>query len=155
MEENKNYTGVFTLFSFVLLAVSPMVWVFSQILFYYKRRQEFELYLAVGAPLDSIRKLFLQDALRYAGVAAGVFAALAPLVSWLIHRVIGWSTRFLGGDMLASFRLPWVAYLIGILICAACGFVSTMLPYFTYQKQGSPLHQDGGKNYSKEDAVHE
>ena len=155
MEENKNYTGVFALFSCVLLAISPMVWVFSQILFYYKRRQEFELYLAVGAPLDSIRKLFLQDALRYAGVAAGVFAALAPLVSWMIHRVIGWSTRFLGGDMLASFRLPWVAYFVGILICAACGFISTMLPYFTYQKQGSPLHQDGVENYSKEDANHE
>jgi hypothetical protein len=155
LDANKNYTGVFTLFSSVLLAVSPMVWVFSQILFYYKRRQEFELYLAVGAPLDSIRQLFLQDALRYAGAGALVFAALAPVVSWFIHRIIGWGTRFIGGEMLASFRLPWIAYLIGILICAVCGFVSTMLPYFTYQKQGSPLHRDGGEMQSKEDAVHE
>ena len=155
IDENKNYTGVFTLFSTVLLAVSPMVWVFSQILFYYKRRQEFELYLAVGAPIDSIRQLFIQDALRYAGTGAIVFAALAPLVSWVIHRIIGWSTRFLGGEMLASFKLPWGAYLIGILICAACGFVSTMLPYYTYQKQKSPLRQDGAEISSKEDAVHE
>lgn len=155
IDENKNYTGVFTLFSSVLLAVSPMVWIFSQILFYYKRRQEFELYLAVGAPLDSIRTLFLQDALRYAGVGAGVFALLAPPVSWVIHRMIGLGTRFLGGDMLASFRLPWAAYIIGILICAACGFVSTMLPYFTYQKQSSPLRQDGVENDCKEDVVHE
>ena len=84
-----------------------------------------------------------------------MFAALAPVVSWFIHRIIGWGTRFLGGEMLASFRLPWAAYLIGILICAACGFVSTMLPYFTYQKQGSPLHQDGVEMQSKEDAAHE
>lgn len=155
IDENKNYTGVFTLFAAVLLAVSPMVWVFAQILFYHKRRDEFELYLSVGAPLQSIRDLMLQDALRYAGISAGFFLVLAPPVSWLVHRIIGNITVLLGGEMLASFKLPWGAYLIGALVSALCGLISTMIPYILYQKQDSPLRRSGAETSTKEDTVHE
>ncbi|MBQ8287182.1 MAG: ABC transporter permease [Clostridia bacterium] len=155
IDENKNYSGVFTLFAVVLLLICAIVWLISQILFYIKRRGEFELYLAIGAPLSSIRKLFLQDALLYAGFGAGVFALLAPPVSWLIHRAIGYVTILIGGDMLASFQLPIVPYLIGIAMCALCGFVSTMLPYLTYKKQGSPLHRGPGETSRQEETVNE
>ncbi len=155
IDENKNYSGVFTLFAVVLLLVCTIVWLISQILFYYKRRGEFELYLSIGAPLDGIRKLFVQDALLYAGVSAGIFALLALPVSWVIHRVIGYVTIFIGGDMLASFRLPVLAYLIGIAVCALCGFVSTMIPYFTYKKHGSPLHRGPSEPSRQEESVNE
>lgn len=155
IDENKNYVGVFTLFAVVLLLICVIVWLISQILFYYKRRGEFELYLAIGAPLDGIRKLFLQDALLYAGVSAGLFALLAIPVSWIIHRAIGYVTIFIGGDMLASFDLHLSAYLIGIAVCGLCGFVSTMIPYYTYQKQDSPLRKGPSDLSCKEDFVNE
>lgn len=155
IDENKNYTGVFTLFAAVLLLVSVIVWLISQILFYYKRRGEFELYLAIGAPLAGIRKLFFQDALLYAGVSAGIFALLAWPISWIIHRAIGYVTIFIGGDMLASFELPVLAYLIGIAVSALCGFVCTMLPYYTYKKQGSPLHRGPSETSRQEETVNE
>lgn len=155
IEENKNYSGIFTMFASVLLAISPMIWVFSQILFYYKRRQEFDLYLSIGSTMNAIRKLMLQDALRYASISAGLFLLIAPPVSLLVHRVIGYITAFIGGDMLAAFKLPWIAYLIGALISALCGFISTMIPWFTYQKQESPLHQCGDEHSQQEETVHE
>ncbi len=155
IEANKNYAGIFTLFAWVLLTISPMVWVFSQVLFYYKRRQEFDLYLSIGSTMDAIRKLMLQDAIRYAAISAGLFLLLAPPVSLLVHRIIGFITAFLGGDMLASFKLPWLAYLAGALICAICGFVSTMIPWYTYQKQDSPLRKKAVENSTKEETVHE
>ena len=155
IDANKNYTGVFTLFAAVLLLISAIIWVISQILFYSKRRGEFDLYLAIGAPIGSIRKLFLQDALLYAATGAGAFALLALPVSWLMHRGIGYVTLLIGGDMLASFRLPLGAYLIGIGASALCGLVSTMLPYLTYQKQNSPLTQEPSDHSDKEEIVHE
>lgn len=155
IEINKNYSGIFTMFAWVLLTISPMIWVFSQILFYYKRRQEFDLYLAIGSTMEAIRKLMVQDALRYAGISAGLFLLLAPPVSLLVHRVIRFVTAFVGGDQLASFQLPWLAYLAGALICAGCGFVSTMIPWYTYQKQDSPLRRRAEKNPTKEETVHE
>ncbi len=155
IDENKNYTGVFALFAAVLLTVSPMVWIISQILFYHKRRGEFELYLAIGAPLHGIRRLFMQDALLYAATGAGLFTLLAPAVSWLIHRAVGYVTLFMGGEMLASFQLPWIAYLIGIAVSAASGWISTMIPYYTYRKQGSPLHRGPSECSAWEDIDHE
>lgn len=155
IDENKNYFGVFTLLAVVLLVISAIVWLISQILFYSKRRSEFELYLAIGAPLASIRKLFLQDALLYAGIGAGLFALLAPPVSWVIHRMIGYVTILLGGDMLASFELPVAAYLIGIAVCGLCGFISTMIPYLSYLHKGSPLHREPSENSPQEDMVNE
>lgn len=155
IEANKNYSGIFTMFAWVLLTISPMIWVFSQILFYYKRRQEFDLYLSIGSTMSAIRKLMLQDAIRYAVVSAGLFLLLAPPVSLVVHRAIGYITAFLGGDMLASFKLPWFAYLIGALISALCGFVSTMIPWYTYQKLDSPLHGDLKGKSVKEETVHE
>ena len=155
IEANKNYSGIFTMFAWVLLTISPMIWVFSQILFYYKRRQEFDLYLAIGSTMSALRKLMLQDAIRYASISAGLFLLLAPPVSLMVHRAIGFVTALLGGDMLASFQLPWLAYLAGALISAACGFVSTMIPWFTYQKQDTPLRKGASENLPKEETVHE
>lgn len=155
IEEHKNYAGIFTMFASFLLTISPMIWVFSQILFYYKRRQEFDLYLSVGATMDAVRKLILQDALRYAAISAGLFLLLAPPVSLLVHRVIGFITALIGKDMLASFQLPVAAYLIGALISALSGFVSTVIPWFTYQKQELPLRQRGDERTQKEETVHE
>ena len=155
IEANKNYSGIITMFAWVLLTISPMIWVFSQILFYYKRRQEFDLYLSIGSTMSAIRKLMLQDAIRYAAISAGLFLLLAPPVSLAVHRAIGFVTALIGGDMLASFQLPWIAYLAGALICAACGFVSTMIPWYTYQKQDTPLRKGASENLPKEETVHE
>ena len=155
IEANKNYSGIFSMFAWVLLTISPMIWVFSQILFYYKRRKEFDLYLSIGSTMSAIRKLILQDAIRYALISAGLFLLLAPPVSLVVHKAIGFVTAFLGGDMLASFRLPWLAYLCGAAISALCGFVSTMIPWYTYQKQDSPLHSESKGKSVKEETVHE
>ena len=155
IEANKNYSGIFTMFAWVLLSISPMIWVFSQILFYYKRRQEFDLYLAIGSTMSALRKLMLQDAIRYASISAGLFLLLAPPVSLMVHRAIGFVTALIGGDMLASFKLPWFAYLAGAFICALCGFVSTMIPWFTYQKQDTPLRKGASENLPEEETVHE
>ncbi len=155
MDANKNYAGVFMLFAAVLLLVSVTVWVISQILFYYKRRGEFELYLAVGAPLSGIRRLIFQDALLYAGVAAGLFALLAPVVSWLIHRGIGYVTVLIGGDMLPSFELPLAVYFIGMAVTAVAAWISTVIPYFTYRRAGSPLQGAPANTVPQEENAHE
>ncbi len=155
IDRNKNYTGVYTLFAVILLLVSAMAWIVSQILFYQKRRGEFELYLAIGATQKGIYKFHLQDALLYMVASAGLFAILSPIASWIIHRVIGYLTILFGGEMLAAFELPLPAYLIGIFVSALCGFAGTMISYKLYARQSSPLRNSRAQTMISEDTSHE
>ncbi len=142
VEVNKNYTSIIQMMALVLLAVCPLIWIFSQILFYQKRQQELELLQAMGASTLALKRYILGDAFRFALTGGLLFALLAPAVSWLIHRLIGYIMIFAGGTMLASFRLPVSAYVAGILLNLLLGFISSYLAWILYQKRCPAVYTD-------------
>lgn len=142
MELNKNYTSIISMIAFVLLTVCPLIWFFSQMLFYQKRRPELELFQALGASGGEIKHYLMGDAVRFSLTGGLLFALLALPVSWLIHRLIGYIMVFAGGTMLASFHLPIVTYIIGIVLNLVCGFASVYFPWQGYEQSISPVFSD-------------
>lgn len=146
MELNKNYSSIIAMLALVLLAVCPLYWFFSQALFYTKRQQELELLQCMGASSSAIKRYLLDDALRFSITGGLLFAVLAPIVSWLIHRLVGYVMVFAGDTMLASFQLPIAAYIAGILINIACGLATGYLAWRRYCKSRPEIFGDHKAN---------
>lgn len=142
IQENKNYTSIITMVSVVLLSVCPLIWFFSQALFYQKRQGEVELFQAMGASTASIKRYLLGDAIRFALTGGLLFTVLAPLVSWGIHRLVGYIMIFAGGTMLASFQLPIIPYTAGILLNLICGFISVFAAMRGYFNRRPAIYKD-------------
>lgn len=132
----KNDSTVILTLAISLLLISPMVWYFSQIMFYRKRRNEFAVLHALGAPDDAFAKLH-----RLAG---GVLSGAAFLVTVLLSLLCNYLVYFAVTTLLPKlhitesiryeFRLSLPALIACVLISVLCGFMSCELPYRMYTK---------------------
>ena len=132
----KNDSTVILTLAISLLLISPMVWYFSQIMFYRKRRNEFAVLHALGAPDDAFAKLH-----RLAG---GVLSGAAFLVTVLLSLLCNYLVYFTVTTLLPKlhitesiryeFRLSLPALIACVLISVLCGFMSCELPYRMYTK---------------------
>lgn len=132
----KNDSAVILTLAVCLLVISPMVWYFSQIMFYRKRRNEFAVLHALGAPDDAFAKMH-----RLAG---GVLSAAAFLITILLSLLCNYLVYYTVGTLLPwlhlteslhyEFRLSLPALIACVLVSALCGFLSCELPYRLYTK---------------------
>ena len=132
----KNDRAVILTLAVCLLVISPLVWYFSQIMFYRKRRNEFAVLYALGAPYDSFAKLH-----RMAG---GVLSAAAFFITILLSLLCNYLVYYTVGTLLPwlhlteslhyEFRLSLPALIACVLVSALCGFLSCELPYRLYTK---------------------
>ena len=120
-----------------VLALSPLVWFFSQSMFFTKREGEFYMLGAFGATDGKLRSLHL--------FSGGVTAAASFVVSLLLGGISGYLSFMLLDNWLPkygfteavrhSFGMPWVACVICLVVSAACGFASALAPYRRYIKK--------------------
>lgn len=120
-----------------VLALSPLVWFFSQSMFFTKREGEFYMLGAFGATDGKLRSLHL--------FSGGVTAAASFVVSFLLGGISGYLSFMLLDNWLPkygfteavrhSFGMPWVACVICLVVSAACGFASALAPYRRYIKK--------------------
>ena len=132
----KNDSAVILTLASCLLVISPLVWYFSQIMFYRKRRNEFAVLHALGAPDDAFAKMH-----RLAG---GVLSAAAFLMTILLTLLCNYLVYYTVGTILPwlhlteslhyEFNLSVPALIACILVSALCGFLSCELPYRLYTK---------------------
>jgi ABC-type antimicrobial peptide transport system permease subunit len=132
----KNDAAVILTLAICLLLISPMVWYFSQIMFYRKRRNEFAVLHALGAPDDAFAKLH-----RMAG---GVLSGAAFLITIGVSLLCNYAVFFIVNTLLPKlhitesvryeFRLSIPALIACVVISAVCGFLSCELPYRMYTK---------------------
>ena len=132
----KNDSAVILTLAVCLLVISPMVWYFSQIMFYRKRRNEFAVLHALGAPDDAFAKMH-----RLAG---GVLSAAAFFITILLSLLCNYLVYYTVGTLLPwlhlteslhyEFRLSLPALIACVLVSALCGFLSCELPYRLYTK---------------------
>ena len=54
IKENKQYESLFTILSVCVLILVPIIWFFSQILFYHRRSTEFDILMSIAATEKSI-----------------------------------------------------------------------------------------------------
>ncbi|MBQ4112005.1 MAG: ABC transporter permease [Clostridia bacterium] len=132
----KNDNAVVLTLAVCLLLISPMVWYFSQIMFYRKRRNEFAVLHALGAPDDAFAKIH-----RLAG---GILSGAAFLTTVLLSLLCNYLVYFTVTTLLPKlhltesihyeFHLSIPALIACVLISVLCGFMSCELPYRMYTK---------------------
>ncbi len=150
---DKHYNELYICISLLILLISPLVWFFSQTLYYTKREKEFNILQSIGAIQKEIKQIYLQGGLCMAVMSLFVSIILSYAGSYIlfyIYNVV--MPYFTGENVRYVFYMPWYAILTSIVMSVACGFFSTYLPYRSYYKSRYSLQNGGaGAEYSGEE----
>ncbi len=141
---DKHYNELYICISILILCISPLIWFFSQGLYYSKREKEFNILQSIGAIASEIKQIYLQGGLCMAGMSLIVAIILSYAGSYIlfyIYNVI--MPYFTGENVRYVFYMPWYAILISIVMSVFCGFFSTYVPFRSYYKSRFSL-QNGG-----------
>ncbi len=141
---DKHYNELYIAISIMILCISPLVWFFSQTLYYSKREKEFNILQSIGAVAKEIKQIYLQGGLTMAAMSLVVSIVLSYAGSYLlfyIYNVV--MPYFTNENVRYMFYMPWYAILTSIVMSVACGFFSTYLPFRSYYKNRYSL-QNGG-----------
>ena len=141
---DKHQTELYTCIAVLILFISPLVWFFSQTLYYFKREKEFNILQSLGATVKDIRHIYLQGGLVMAtlsllvsillsyGGSYALFYAFNVMAPYFTHEIVRY-----------PFYMPWYAILTAILMSVGCGFFSTYLPFRSYIKSRFTLENGG------------
>ena len=132
----KNDSAVILTLAACLLIISPLVWYFSQIMFYRKRRNEFAVLHALGAPDNAFAKMHRLAGGVLSGTAFFVTILLSLLCNFLVYYTVGTLLPWLHltESLHYEFRLSIPALIACVLASVLCGFLSCELPYRLYTK---------------------
>lgn len=115
----------------LLLLLSPVVWFFSQLLFYFKREKEINILRMFGAKESSLKKLYSFAGLIMASLAIAVTVILGYLSSFGIYKLF--NNVLVKYGMTSGTRYEFYvsvpALLICVLVSVLCGFLSSYIPY--------------------------
>lgn len=131
--QKNNYNMILTI-AMAILAISPVIWFFSQTLFWRKREEEMSLLRATGAVEQEIKRIHV--------VAGGIMAVL----SFVLCLVMGYAANYLlyfvcnsvlpslgfGDGIRYEYYLSFGALAFSALIAVVCGFFSSLLPYYSW-----------------------
>ncbi len=128
--EGISYQSIIII-SVMLLLLSPVVWFFSQVLFYMKREKEISLLCMFGAQENQLRGVYTFAGIIMAGLAMAATVLLSLAASYIMFKLFNQilpSFGFTGGTRY-DFYLSGAALLISIAVSAVCGFISSYIPY--------------------------
>ena len=138
VQNGRGTPDVIRLLSALILLISPAVWLFSQIMFYRKRRGELALLRALGARNRRIACLF--------PLAGGVLSVLASLVTValvsLCNRIVYLCIAVLLPKLHLTDAFPYAyslsipALLLCVGISLVCGFLSCVIPGWLLRRRG-------------------
>ena len=150
ISEDKHFDELIASISVLILMISPLVWFFTQTLYYFKREKEFNILQSIGALTKDIRHIYLQGGLVMAGLSLIVAIVLSYLGSYALFYVYNVMLPYFNGENVRyAFYMPWYAILISIVMSVGCGFWSTYLPFRSYIKSRFTL-ENGGAGESEE-----
>lgn len=137
-------TPLFIFASLAMLSVLPLVYCFSQVMFYGKRRREFELLRGMGAIRSEIRGIFLRDGALYALFGGVMSALLGAVLLCVADRLTAVMTS--GGAFGARYVMSgtWRYLAFGALVTAFVGALASVIPYISYlreQKRSSTMEE--------------
>ena len=150
----QNFRGLIVLLSALALAVSPLAGIFSQILFYGKRKLEFDVLRAVGAIRKDFLGVFLTDAAVLALLSGGLYAGVSFLAIRLACSFLNSRFAFIftsAGTRASTFypRMPLPFFFAGLVLTLLFAVFAVLLPAFLY-KRSTTAHI--ATDFSKDDA---
>ncbi len=138
IEEKINIGAYITAISGLMLLFCPLIWFFSQILYYKKREQEFSVLRMIFAVKNEITKLYIQGGLLLSVVSAAIsvpicFAGMYAFI-WIYNYLIPTWTRS-SVTRVAEFSVSPMWFLIVLAVSLASGFLSAFIPAVIYHKK--------------------
>lgn len=124
--------------SCLIMLVSPIVWVLTQIMFYRKREREFTLLRSFGARVSDIGKQHALSGGLLTLLGFSVTYCLSAAACYIIYRVFSHILPSLG---FYESDVPFDKYVsVGtLLLCAAvsalCATLSELIPYLIYRRK--------------------
>lgn len=141
---DKHNNELYICISILLLGISPIMWFFSQGLYYLKRESEFNILQALGAMVKEIRQIYVQGGLIMSALSLIVSFILSFLGSYALFYVYNvMMPYFTSENVRYSFYMPWYALLTSVVVSVACGFLSAYVPFRSYIKNRATLENGG------------
>lgn len=141
---DKHNNELYICISILLLGISPIMWFFSQGLYYLKRESEFNILQALGAMVKEIRQIYIQGGLIMSGLSLIVSFVLSFLGSYALFYVYNvLMPYFTSENVRYAFYMPWYALLVSVLVSVGCGFLSAYIPFKSYIKNRATLENGG------------
>ncbi len=141
---DKHNNELYICISILLLGISPIMWFFSQGLYYMKRESEFNILQALGAMVKEIRQIYVQGGLIMSGLSLIVSFILSFLGSYALFYVYNvLMPYFTSENVRYSFYMPWYALLTSVVVSVGCGFLSAYVPFRSYIKNRATLENGG------------
>lgn len=120
-----------------ILTVSPLVWFFSQILFYRRREGEFYMLSAMGGFAREIKGLHLCAGAVLSGVAFLVTLGMSYAFNFVLY--IAMSSILPRFGFVKAINYNYYMPLWALALCAAvsvvCGFMSCFVPYLIWKRR--------------------
>ena len=151
IKSDEHYNELFVAISVLILCISPIIWFFSQTMYYYKREKEFNIIQSMGANGADIRKIYLLGGISMAIMSLVVSILLSYIASYLMFYVYNVVVPNFSGEYIRyTFYMPWYALVISVVMSVACGFFSAYIPYKSYFKNRYSL-ENGGSGTQDDD----
>ena len=141
---DEHNSSLFTVISILILAISPLLWFFNQILYYKKRESEFNIIQSMGAKKSDIRVIYLLGGIIIAVLSLIFSILLSYLAAYIVYYFVNVILPDINKETIRfNFYLPWYALVISAVVSVACGFFSTYVPYRSYFKHRFSLENGG------------
>ena len=115
----------------LLLLLSPVVWFFSQLLFYFKREKEINILRMFGALERDIKRLYGFAGLILSGIASIITVILGYVSIYGLYKLF--NSILVKYGMVSGTRYEFYisipALITCILLSVLCGFLSSYIPY--------------------------
>ena len=131
----RNLPTLVLILSVLILVICPLVWFFSQVLFYGKRRVELDMLASFGATDQELRGIH-----RVSGAYMSVFSIVITLI--LAYSASGMVFLFcnrlmsslgMGAGTRYDFYISVPALISCVLISMACAYLSSTIPFVMYR----------------------
>lgn len=136
IEKAKQKPAVYSVCAVIILLFAPLIQMFTQTLYYSKRENEFSILGAFGAISSELRGIFRNDG--YFSAAVGVIISQILNIA-AVYAVFYYANvlvpKFGGIDVRYPFGISAVVLIIGILVAAISGTLSSLIPYNEYIKR--------------------
>ena len=146
IEINKHNYESYLVIAYLILIISPLMWFFTQILYYQKRENEFKVLQAFGAITSEIKKIHINDGI-FDSVAGTIICMLMNFGGiYAIYKFVNVvMPKFGSADIRYSFYMPVIPLVLGLVIAAASGFLSAYIPYILYNKKRNKSTTSGAE----------
>lgn len=154
MVSNTYMMGMFVTVAVFVLCAVPVLWLFSQKVFYEKREDEVTLLYRMGAGEKRLCGMFLTGGAFVAVVSFIFSVVMSFLISVALLTIVAWILPFFGFkySWMLTFDFDIWTLLLSAAVCTVCGLLASLTAYLRGAKKRRDIeagYLTDGKTYAE------